>query len=249
MRYQGKVVVITGASSGIGRALAVWYAREGAAVGVLARREDRLRELCEEIRSSGGRAAYRVADATNRTETLDAIRQLQVDLGPCDILIANAGVGIGNTATNLEIPGAEQVIKTNLLGPMYAIEAVLPAMLERRTGQIVGISSVAAFKGLPGAAAYCASKSGLSGYLESLRISLRRQGIAVTTICPGFVQTAMTEKNDGMLWVMTPERAAVRIANAIRRRKKVYIFPKRMRLLIALTRWLPDWLMARAVPE
>jgi short-subunit dehydrogenase len=246
MRFKGQVVCITGASSGIGWALAIEFARQGALVGVMARREERLQQLCAEIRATGGKVEYAVADASDRQATHDALRALADRLGPCDIAIANAGVGVSNTATDLNVPGAETVIRTNLLGPMYVFETVLPQMLARESGHLVGISSIAAFKGLPTAAAYCASKSGLNAYLESLRISLRSQRIAVTAICPGFVRTEMTAKNPKMLWVLEPDVAARKIVNAIARRKKVYAFPRRMQALIGLTRWMPDWAMARA---
>lgn len=249
MGFAGKVVCITGASSGLGRAMAVEFARLGAAVGVIARREDRLRQLCDEVRSADGRCEYAVADAADRGAMHAALASLADRLGPCDVLVANAGVGSSNTSTDLNVPGAEAVIRTNLLGPMYAFEAVLPAMLKRGGGQLVGISSVAAFKGLPTAAAYCASKAGLSAYLESLRISLRSKNIAVTTICPGFVRTEMTAKNDKMMWVLEAEVAAWLMVRAIERRRKVFCFPKRMRGLMWLTKWAPDRLMARMVPE
>jgi len=242
------VVCVTGASSGIGRALALEFAREGACVGVLARREDRLRHLCEEIRAMGATAESAVADASDRQAIQAAFHSLADRLGPCDILVANAGVGSSNSARDLNIAGAEAVIHTNLLGPMYAFEAVLPQMLARGSGHLVGISSVAAFKGLPSAAAYCASKAGLNAYLESLRITLRSKKIAVTAICPGFVRTEMTAKNPKMLWVLEPDVAARKVVRAIARRKKVYCFPKRMRWLIELTRWLPDRLVARSIP-
>lgn len=249
MRFAGKIVYITGASSGIGRALALEFSAQGARVGVLARREERLRELCEEIRSSGGTTEYAIADAADRVATHAAITSLRDRLGYCDVMIANAGVGQSNTAVDLNVTGAELVIRTNLLGPMYAFEAVLPDMLARGSGHLVGVSSVAAFKGLPTAAAYCASKSGLNAYLESIRISLRSKKIAVTTICPGFVRTEMTAKNEKMLWVMDADIAARKIVRAIARRKKVFSFPRRMRTMMAFTRLMPDWLMAKAIKE
>jgi short-subunit dehydrogenase len=249
MGFAGRVVCITGASSGLGRAMALEFARQGAAVGVLARREDRLRQLCEEIRSSGGKAELAVADASERDGTHAALKSLADRLGPCEILVANAGVGVSNSATDLNVRGAEMLIKTNLLGPMYAFEAVLPAMLAKGGGHLVGVSSIASFKGLPTAAAYCASKSGLSAYLESLRISLRTRNIAVTTICPGFVHTEMTAKNDQMMWPLQADVAARKMVRAIARRRKVYAFPKRMRALIWMAKWAPDWVMGRMVRE
>lgn len=247
--FAGRVVIITGASSGIGRSLAIEFAKRGAQLGLLARRENELFKLQQELKELGSISHFRVCDVTNRTQVHEQIKELITELGRCDVFVANAGVGESNSATDLNIDGAENVLRTNLFGVMYGIEAVMPAMLNHGGGQIVGISSIASFKGLPGAAAYCASKAGLSSYLESLRISLRAKNISVTTICPGFITTAMTEKNPSMLWVLSPESAAVRIVNAIRRRKKVYSFPKRMRMLIQLTRWLPDFVIARAVPE
>lgn len=249
MSLSGQVVMITGASSGIGRAMAFEYARRGARVGVMARREDRLRELCQSIREFGGIADHAVADASDRESTRHALFQLRDRLGPCDVLVANAGVGASNTATDLNVPGAEMVIRTNLLGPIYAFDAVLPDMLTRGKGHLVGMSSVAALKGLPTSAAYCASKSALTTYLESVRISLRSKGIAVTAIHPGFVRTEMTAKNDKMLWVVEPDVAARKFIKAIQRRRKVYTFPRRMGWLVSATRWLPDRLIAKMIPE
>ena len=249
MGFSGQVVFITGASSGIGWALSREFARQGAKVGVLARREERLHELCESIRADGGTGEYAVADAADRLAVHDALRLLKERLDACDVMIANAGVGTSNSATNLNVLGAEKVIQTNLLGPMYAFEAVLPDMLARGNGHLVGVSSVAAFKGLPTSAAYCASKAGLVAYLESIRISLRAKNIAVTAICPGFVRTEMTAKNKRMMWVLEPDAAAKRMVRAIARRKKVYSFPRRMRALIGMLRWAPDWAMARAIRE
>ena len=218
-------------------------------VGVLARREDRLRQLCEKIRTHGGSAEYAVADAGDRAAVHAAIRSLSERLGPCDIIIANAGVGQSNSATDLNVTGAEKVIRTNLLGPMYAFEAVLPDMLDRGTGHLVGVSSMGAFKGLPTAAAYCASKSGLNAYLESLRISLRTKHIAVTAICPGFVRTEMTAKQSQMLWPIDADLAAKRIVRAIAQRKKVYSFPRRMRWVMTMLRYMPDWILSRAIKD
>ncbi|MSR53566.1 MAG: SDR family NAD(P)-dependent oxidoreductase [Gemmataceae bacterium] len=249
MGFEGKVVYITGASSGIGLALAKEFALRGARLGILARREDRLRQLCGEIRATGGTIEYAVADAADRGGMNTAVASLNDRLGLCDVMIANAGIGASNTSTDLNVTAAEQVIRTNLLGPMYAFEAVFADLLARGSGHLVAVSSVAAFKGLPTSAAYCASKAGLNAYLESIRISLRARNIAVTAICPGFVRTEMTEKSKKMLWACNADVAARKIARAIQRQKKVYVFPTRMGLLVKSTRWLPDWLVAKALPD
>ena len=196
-----------------------------------------------------GTAEYAVADAADRTAVHAGLKSLAERLGPCDVLVANAGVGAHNTATDLNVPAAEQVIRTNLIAPMYAFEAVLPDMLRRRSGHLVGVSSMAAFKGLPTAAAYSASKAGLNAYLESIRITLRRKKIAVTTICPGFVKTEMTANTPWMPWVIEADVAARKMVRAIARRRKVYYFPRRMRVLMRVTGWLPDWAMAKAIPD
>jgi short-subunit dehydrogenase len=155
----------------------------------------------------------------------------------------------GNTgAANLNVDAVERIVRVNFLGLVYAVEAVLPGMIDRRRGHVVGISSMAAFKGLPGAAAYCASKAAVNAYLESLRIELRGSGVAVTCVCPGFVRTPMTANNPPMPFLVEPAAAAERILRGLRRRPKVYAFPRRMAVLMRLTRWLPDWVIGRVVP-
>jgi len=249
MSFRNKTVVITGASSGIGRRLALAYAREGARVGITARRVELLETLSQEIRQAGGTVAAVPADVTNREGLISAIQQLANELGPVDLLIANAGVGYTTGADPMNVPGVEQTMKVNFLGVVYAFEAVLPEMLKRKSGQLVAISSMAAYKGLPGAAAYCASKSAVSAYLESLRIELYGSGVYITTVCPGFIETPMTARNPRpMPFLMSPEEAAHTIMRAIRLRKGVYNFPWVMRILMELTRWAPDRFIKKRVP-
>ena len=249
MRFQNQVIIITGASSGIGWALAKEFCRHGARLGLVARRDEKLRQLCEEIRSAGGVAEYAAADVGERSPLVEAIHVLEGKLGPCDILVANAGVGSTNATNELNVSGAETVIRVNVLGVMYAIEAVLPGMLGRGRGQIVALSSLASYKGIPGAAAYCASKAAVSTYMESLRIGLHGKGVAFSTICPGFIRTPMVEKNKGMFLILEADQAARKMARAIYRRKKVFNFPWLTTRLMKLTYWLPDWLLHRAMPE
>ncbi len=239
--------VITGASSGIGRALAVALARQGARVGAIARRADLLAALADEVRAAGGTIEIAAADVADRAALTAAIHGLERILGPTDRLIANAGMSGHTGAAEMNVPIVEEILRVNFLGVVYAIEAVLPGMIARGRGHLVGISSMAAFKGLPGAAAYCASKAALNGYLEGLRIELRAHGVAVTAVCPGFVRTAIVANNPPMPFLLEPDAAARRILRALRRRPAVYAFPWQMVLLMRLARWLPDRVIARRV--
>jgi short-subunit dehydrogenase len=244
--WAGQVAVITGASSGIGHALAKVLAAEGAKVGLVARRKSELDKLASEIEAAGGQAAVAAADVGQRKEAVAAIHEVAARLGPVDLLVANAGVGIPTKLEPMNVPEIERTIRVNLLGVVYALEAVLPSMLQRGRGHIAAVSSMASYKGLPGESAYCASKSAVNAYLEGLRIQLRERGIAVTTICPGFVRTPMTEANKfKMPFLVEVDDSARRISRALQRRVKVYNFPWQMMLLMRLTQWMPDWVMAR----
>jgi short-subunit dehydrogenase len=248
MSFVNQVAVITGASSGIGRELAKVLARQGCAVGLLARRLDRLEALAAEIRAAGGKAAFVQANVADRHATVAAIHCLRDALGPVDLLIANSGVGLPTEIEPLNMDQVDNMIKVNYLGVVYAIEAVLPEMLQRRRGHLAAVSSLAAYKGMPGESGYCSSKAAVNVYMEGLRIQLRQRAIAVTTICPGFIKTAMTDVNEfPMPWLMTADRAAEKIVRALAKKKKVFNFPWQTTLLMKLTRWAPDWLMARAV--
>jgi short-subunit dehydrogenase len=245
MGFANQVAVITGASSGIGWALARQLAALGCKVGLVARRQEKLEALTQEIRASAGTAAWAVADVGNRVQTVAAICGLATQLGPVDLLIANAGLGMPTKLDPMNVADIEEMFRVNTLGVTYAIEAVLPVMLRRSHGHLAAVSSLAAYKGMPGESAYCASKAAINCYLEGLRIHLRDKGIAVTTLCPGFVRTPMTAVNAfHMPWLLEADEAARRIVRALHRRRKVYNFPWQTSLLIKLTRWLPDWVMA-----
>ena len=244
-----QVAVVTGASSGIGRALARELAREGYDLGLTARRAERLERLTAEIRASGVRAEHVAADATRRDATHAAMAALGERLGPIDLLVANAGIGRGTDALAPDAEALEAEFRVNVFGAFYAIEAVVPGMRERGRGHVVAIASLASHRGLPGAAGYCATKAALTRLVEGMRPDWARAGIRATIVHPGYVRSELTDRNgDRMPFLMETDRAARLIARAIRRRKKVYEFPWQMSLLVRhLVRHLPDRLLASRI--
>ncbi|HXG09050.1 MAG TPA: SDR family NAD(P)-dependent oxidoreductase [Gemmataceae bacterium] len=246
--FANQVAVITGASSGIGWELARLLAAEGCKVGLIARRREPLEALVQQVGQAGGMAALATADVGDRDQTLAAVREISARLGPVDLLIANAGFGITTQVDPLNSLDIAAMMRVNFLGVVYAIEAVLPEMLRRGRGHLAAVSSLAAYKGMPGKMGYCASKAAVNAFLEGLRIQLHSRGIAVTTICPGFVRTPLTADNPyPMPWLLEADDAARRILRALRSRRKVYNFPWQMTLVTRVARWLPDWLVARGV--
>jgi NADP-dependent 3-hydroxy acid dehydrogenase YdfG len=242
------VAIITGASSGIGKALALLLGAEGYLVGLIARRRDELEAVAAAIEGAGGRAIPAAADVADRAALRDAVAKCEDALGPAEVLVASAGFGAPTRLDPLNTGDVERTIKVNVLGVVYSVEAVLPGMIARRHGHLLAISSLAAFKGLPGESAYCASKAAVNAYMEGLRIALGKKDVVVTTVCPGFVKTPMATMNSAMPFIMTADQAARRIARLIARRcGGVRSFPLPMTVLMALVARLPDTLVARLV--
>lgn len=250
MEFAGKVVLITGAASGLGRQLAWELAGRGCAIAALDRHAEGLESLVAEL--SGKPVAWAVADVNDREGLGKGVAELKQKLGPADILIASAGIGIETSGRDYRAEDVEAVIRVNLIGVSNSIGAVLPDMLSRRSGHLVGISSLASFRGLPKLAAYSASKAGLNALLDGLRVELRGQGIAVTTICPGFVRTPMTAELEArQVPMLDVGDAARRIVVAIERRQAFHAFPWRPARWLGFLRWLPlswsDWIIGRYV--
>jgi short-subunit dehydrogenase len=243
---QNGVTFLTGASSGLGWALAPLLAKDGDAVALAARREAPLQELGERIRAAGGRAMPIACDVNDRASVKAAVQRCESELGPVTRLVANAGIGGPTPAAKFDAFRAEEIIHTNILGAIYSIDAALPGMLQRGAGHIVGICSLAGFRGIPGTSAYCASKAGLMTLLDSFRIELRPRGIFVTTICPGYVKTELTAgRKIKMPFLMELDDAARSIHSAIRKRKRLHLFPWPLALFVRFGRLLPaalyDW--------
>lgn len=237
---KAETAIITGASSGLGAELARQLAARGVAVGLTARRAEALEVLAVEIQGLGGRAAYATADAGDPSATRAAIRTLTEAIGPIDLLIANAGVALPSPGGRFSADSLDGMVRINLIGAAYAIDTVLPSMIERGRGQIVGISSLAAYRGLPGSVGYSASKAGLTSMLEGLRAELRSGKIAVTVVHPGFIRTPMTiGSSEPQPFLMNADRAARIILNGVAARRARISFPMPTTTLAALGRWLP----------
>jgi len=242
-------VVITGASSGIGAALAREYARRGAILGLIARRHDPLAQLAGEL---GVESAVYAADVRDRYAMRAASEDFRVRFGGADIVIGNAGVSAGTLSERADDhPVFQEILDINVMGLFNTFQPFLPAMRKAASGTLVGIASVAGFRGLPGAGGYSASKAAAITYLESLRVELRGSGVSVVTICPGYIDTPMTAGNPyPMPFMLQPADAARRMARAIERRKRWTVMPWQMRLAGAALKVMPnclyDYLFAHA---
>jgi hypothetical protein len=243
-------VFITGASSGLGAALARRYAGDGLAVGLFARRRAALETLA--AASPAGRTAVYEGDVRDADALARAATDFIARFGVPGIVIANAGISRGVlTEYEEDLPAFHAVFDTNVLGLLYTFRPFLAAMQAAGGGALVGIASIAGFRGLPGSAAYSASKAAAIAYLESLRVEQRDTGVAVITICPGYIATPMTEQNPyPMPFLLDADEAARRIVRAIERRKRFYVLPWPMaivgRVLSVLPRPLYDALFAHA---
>ena len=220
------VALVTGASSGIGRALALRLAKEGYSVGLAARREGALREVKDAIGAGGGRALVLGCDVTDRGAVHRAVRRCEESLGPVDLLVANAGLSEGTNAHGLAASDVERLTRVNFLGAVYAVEAVLPGMLDRKGGHLVAVSSLAGFGGLPKTAAYAASKAALRVLFESLRLDLKDDPVYVTVISPGYVRAAQTSKYERKRpFLVELDDAVERMYRAIAARRPSLLFP------------------------
>jgi short-subunit dehydrogenase len=237
-------VIITGASGGLGLALAQHYLERGAVVGAIARRSDLLQSLYEKFPQQAVCYPLDVRDATALQVTAE---DFIARIGVPDIVIANAGVSVGTLTEYVEdISAFQQVMDINVLGMLKTFQPFLVPMRNRGQGTLVGIASVAGFRGLPGAGAYSASKAAAISYLESLRVELRDSGVKVVTICPGYIKTPMTSINPyRMPFILNADEAASKIACAIKRQTAFLVIPWQMSIVARVLKILPRKLYDR----
>jgi len=242
-----RTVLVTGASSGIGRELVLEFARRGAHVMAAARREAELSALAAKVTASGGKCSFMVCDVSDPEAAADLVRKAERDLGSLDMLVSNAGVGGNTHSSRLDVASASKMIDVNVRGAIAPIIAAIPIMLAQQAGQIVGVSSLAGRRALPTSAVYNATKAALSTFLEGLRIDLDPAGIRVTDVQPGFVATDMTARNKfPMPFLWGPDKAARHIVRRLERAPRIIAFPLPIDLLTRFSRHLPYALHAWA---
>ena len=237
-------VVISGASGGIGLALARHYLNQGALVAAFARRGQLLHALAAEF---PGQVSCYALDVCDALAVQNAADDFIGRVGVPDVVIANAGVSVGTLTEYAEdIDAFQQVMDINVLGMVKTFQPVIAAMRMSKQGTLVGIASVAGFRGLPGASAYSASKAAAISYLESLRVELHGSGVKVVTICPGYIRTPMTAANPyPMPFMLDADEAARRMARIIGRQTAFSVIPWQMGLAGSVLKWLPHWLYDR----
>jgi short-subunit dehydrogenase len=231
-----KAVFITGGTTGIGMELAKLYFSRGWKVGVCGRDKKKFEESFEIDRD---KISFYQVDVSDREELKAAIADFSKTIG-LDLLIANAGIGYKYKTKIPDFDWSYKMVHVNLLGVMYAFEAALDVMIPKEKGQLVAISSIAGYNGLPGVSAYSATKAAVLKYCESLHLDLKKFNINVTTICPGFVETPLTSANKHpMPFLMRAPRAAELIARAVDKKKMIYAFPFLFSTLVRLLGILP----------
>lgn len=250
---KGKVVVITGASSGIGKALAMLFAKKGSKVVIGARNHEKIREVAEQIKLAGGQVAFVQTDVSIENDCKNLIMTAVNSFGTVDILINNAGISMRALFENTDLSVIKKLMAVNFWGTVYCTKYALPYLLEQK-GSVVGISSVAGIKGLPARTGYSASKFAMNGFMDSLRIENLKKGLHVLVAFPGF--TASNIRNtalaaDGSMQgesprdenkMMTAEEVSAHIYRAIDKRKNKIILTSQGKLTNLLNKFFPNYL-------
>ncbi len=249
MRGPAPRIFLTGASSGLGAALARYYAARGAILGLAARSEEKLRGVAASL---PGRHSIHVVDVADAGAMAAAAADFMSRAGVPDIVIANAGVSVGTlTAEAADLPVFRRVVEVNLIGMVHTFAPFIAAMTSAGHGTLAGVASVAGIRGLPGSGAYSASKAAAISYLESLRGDLRGTGLKVVTLAPGYIETPLTAGNPyPMPFILPADTAARRLARVIDAGRSYAVVPWQMAIVAKLLRLLPnplfDFVFSRA---
>ena len=246
MEARARVALVTGASSGLGAEMARQLASRGWHVALLARRVDRLAEVARDVEAAGPRALALGVDVTDEAAVRDAVARVERELGVPDLVMLNAGVGLSSLLLRETHEDFARMQDINVVGAWNVARHATPSMVRRGSGRLVGISSQAAFLGLPGSGGYAASKAALARWLESVAIELHGTGVEVTVVHPGFIESELTATNKHPMPFLTDTETGVRrlLRGVLAGRRRV-VFPRRLHLLIGIVRRLPLGLRAR----
>jgi short-subunit dehydrogenase len=240
-------IFLTGASSGIGEALALEYAAPGAKLGLVARRQQQLEAVAARCRAQGAEALVLPADVCDPSAIKAAAARFLEWAGWADLVIANAGGGRPDGPTGVNAALLSEILHLNVVAVAQTLEPFIAPMQARGRGHLAVVASLAGYRGLPVTSSYSASKSALMTWAESVRISLLGSGITVSTICPGYVRTPLTASNPFMPWLLEADEAARIIRRGLDRRKTHIAFPWQLLTVVRLARLIPDRLYARGV--
>ena len=247
---KGKVVIITGASSGIGKSCAFAFSKLGANLMLVARSEIKLLEISEEINNNGGNSTFFTADVSLEKECDEMVQKTIAFFGQIDVLINNAGISMRSIFNELNLSVFEKVMKVNFWGAVYCTKYALPYILKNK-GSVVGVSSIAGHKGLPGRTAYSASKFALQGFLEALRIENFKKNLHVLIICPGFTSSNIRKnalQGDGIKQgespraeqkMMSSDEVALHMIRAIKNKKNNIVLTSNGKLTVFLNKFFP----------
>jgi short-subunit dehydrogenase len=250
---KGKVIIITGASSGIGKALAYEFSKKGAKVVLGARNSEKLKEIAEELKNKGGKVSWFKTDVSNENDCKNLIMTAVDNFGTIDVLINNAGISMRALFSDVKIEVLKKLMDVNFWGAVYCTKYALPYLLKNK-GSVVGVSSIAGLKGLPARTGYSASKFAMNGFMETLRIENLKNGLHVLMAFPGF--TASNIRNtalaaDGSMQgespreeekMMTAEEVAKHIYHAVKKRKNRLVLTSQGKLTVLLNKFFPDWM-------
>ena len=239
-----KTVFITGASSGIGEYVAYEYAKQGATIGLAARRMKALKKVSAKCEELGGKPIIYEVDISDQLITKNAIDDFIAKASGIDIVIANAGISGKVNLDNGDSTEINKMLSTNVLGVTNTVVPTLPTMINQQSGRVVVVSSIAGFRGLPGRSSYSASKVAVRFMADGWRSSFVKDGISFTTICPGFIDTDMTNTHKyHMPFLMNVDILAKKMVNAIDKKKKTYIIPWQWRLAVQIIKAVPEWFL------